>query len=165
MVRFTVEAYDGDFEAMNQDRITAQLFFTNNSGQDVFLRDIELPLARDDYIFEASTTVHEPGRYRLLVDDPVMNEKFEMSFEVLAVSRESARVIRDVALQRELANQSGGKSGELYQLPEILDSIKAAGTQEPAEMQLPLWNTWLVVILLLLLLHFEWLFRKLFNLR
>lgn len=165
LVRFTVEAYNADFEPLENELLSGQLYMVNEAGQETFLQDIVLPLTRDNHVFEATTMVYEPGRYRLLIDDPIANEKFELGFEVTSTSRENEQIIRNVGLQTQLASQTGGKKGELYELPEILRSIEAKDTEEPAEQQLPLWNTWLVLLILLLLMHTEWLARKLFNLR
>ena len=164
-MRFTVEAYNADFEPLENELLSGQLYMVNEAGQETFLQDIVLPLTRDNHVFEATTMVYEPGRYRLLIDDPIANDQFELGFEVTSTSRENEQIIRNVGLQTQLASQTGGKKGELYELPQILRSIEAKDTEEPAEQQLPLWNTWLVLLILLLLMHTEWLARKLFNLR
>ena len=112
-----------------------------------------------------STLENQKNEKRVAITPEIAKKYIELGFEVTSTSRENEQIIRNVGLQTQLASQTGGKKGELYQLPEILRSIEAKDTEEPAEQQLPLWNTWLVLLILLLLMHIEWLARKLFNLR
>ena len=103
--------------------------------------------------------------YRLLVTDPETNEEFELGFEVTTASRERLDVVRNTSLQKQLGDISGGQACELYELPEILGELEAQDIKQYTERQLPLWNTWLILMLVLIIMHTEWLARKLSNLR
>ncbi|MEC9093648.1 MAG: hypothetical protein VX776_05820, partial [Planctomycetota bacterium] len=69
------------------------------------------------------------------------------------------------SLQKQLGDVSGGRACELYELPEILNDLEAQDLKQYTERQLPLWNTWLILLLVLVIMHTEWLARKLSNLR
>ena len=127
--------------------------------------DLLIPLARDNVVFEASIPPLESGLYRLLVMDPETNEEFELGFEVTTASRERLDVVRNTSLQKQIGDVTGGQACELYELPEILNQLEAQDIKQYTERQLPLWNTWLILLLVLLVMHAEWLARKLSNLR
>ena len=129
------------------------------------LDEIRIPLARDNVVFETSIPPLEPGLYRLLVMDPETKEEFELGFEVTTASRERLDVVRNTSLQKQLGDISGGQACELYELPEILSELEAQDIKQYTERQLPLWNTWLILMLVLIIMHTEWLARKLSNLR
>jgi len=47
----------------------------------------------------------------------------------------------------------------------VLNQLEAQDLKQYTERQLPLWNTWFILLLVLLVMHTEWLARKLSNLR
>jgi len=116
-------------------------------------------------VFETSIAALEAGSYRLKILDPETDTEFEIGFEVAAVSRERLDVVRNTPLQQQLADVTGGQACELYELPELLDGLEAKPLEQYSHRQLPLWNTWLMLILVLTMMHTEWLVRKLSNLR
>ena len=124
-----------------------------------------IPLARDNVVFETSIPPLDSGQYRLLVMDPETNEEFELGFEVTTASRERLDVVRNTSLQQQIGDVTGGQACELYELPEVLNQLEAQDLKQYTERQLPLWNTWFILLLVLLVMHTEWLARKLSNLR
>ena len=163
-VTVTVEAYNSSYENLDVDGLEARLLRQTAAGSQP-LDDIRIPLARDNVVFETSIPPLEAGLYRLLVTDPETNEEFELGFEVTTASRERLDVVRNTSLQKQLGDISGGQACELYELPEILGELEAQDIKQYTERQLPLWNTWLILMLVLIIMHTEWLARKLSNLR
>lgn len=163
-VRISVEAYNSEFEALEADKLDGRLISIDENGQQVET-PITLPMSRDGIVFETSVPVYEAGQHRVMITDPVTLEETELTFDVapLAVERRNAR--RDHALQRALADQTGGKHYELHQIANLAKDIKAPERIETSERRFPLWNTWLFLSLALLLMLGEWLSRKLINLR
>lgn len=163
-VTVTVEAYNSNYENLDVDGLQARLLRQTAAGSQP-LDEIRIPLARDNVVFETSIPPLEPGLYRLLVMDPETKEEFELGFEVTTASRERLDVVRNTSLQKQLGDISGGQACELYELPEILSDLEAQDIKQYTERQLPLWNTWLILMLVLIIMHTEWLARKLSNLR
>ncbi|MFT5127486.1 MAG: hypothetical protein ACI8W8_001089 [Rhodothermales bacterium] len=163
-VRISVEAYDKEFEALGAESLEGRLVSTDENGQTV-TTPISLPMSRDGVVFETTVPVFETGQHRVMVNDPVTMQEFELTFDVapLAVERRNAR--RNEALQRALADQTGGKHYELQQIAALATDINVPERVETSERRFPLWNTWLFLILALLLMLGEWLSRKLINLR
>ncbi len=163
-VTVTVEAYNQNYENLDVDNLQARLLRQTAAGSQS-VDDIQIPLARDNVVFETSIPPLEPGLYRLLVMDPETNEEFELGFEVTTASRERLDVVRNTSLQKQLGDITGGQACELYELPEVLDQLETRDITQYTERQLPLWNTWFILLLVLIVMHTEWLARKLTNLR
>ncbi|MEC7565636.1 MAG: hypothetical protein VX738_08125 [Planctomycetota bacterium] len=163
-VTVTVEAYSKDYKELSAKSLSGRLLRqTGSSSQQI--DEISIPMARDNVVFETSIAALEAGSYRLMILDPETDTEFEIGFEVAAVSRERLDVVRNTPLQQQLADVTGGQACELYELPELLDGLEAKPLEQYSHRQLPLWNTWLMLILVLTMMHTEWLVRKLSNLR
>ena len=109
--------------------------------------------------------VFTTGDHRLRVKDPITDEWVETTFKVAPTTAERRSVVRDVALQRSLARYTGGKPYELHEIGDMAEAIKDSPVEEISRRRLPLWNTWLVLVLMLVLMLGEWLTRKLLNLK
>lgn len=162
-VRVIIEAYDGNFENLEQDKLIARLVSQDDGGESV-TSDVTIP-RRDRSFYEAIVPVYASGKHQLFVRDPVTNEEKEISFDVTPLSLERRNAVRNFQLQRDLAAATGGKTYELFDVNQLPNDIQAERISEFSELKFPLWNTWLVLILFLLLLLGEWFGRKLMNLR
>ena len=69
------------------------------------------------------------------------------------------------AMQRAMAEQTGGKPYELHEIGRLVDDIRDRPITQFSERRLPLWNTWLVLGVVLVVMLGEWLTRKLLNLQ
>ena len=165
MVRLSVEAYDEDFQPLDIDQLSARLITDPSDGEQSSTVDLSVPVARDQIVYELEVPVHVAGRHRMLVRDPITKEEVEVNFAVAQLAVEKRNAVRDVALQQALAAQTGGQSYELHELSRMVSDIKLTPIQHAREMRFPLWNTWLVLLLVLTLMLGEWLTRKLVNLQ
>ena len=163
-VTVTVEAYTKDFKELSVGSLRGRLLRQVGTGSQQ-VDEITIPIARDNVVFETSIAALEAGSYRLMVLDPETDAEFEIGFEVTTVSRERLDVVRNTPLQQQLADVTGGQACELFELPELLAGLEAKPLEQYNHRQLPLWNTWLILILVLGMMHTEWLVRKLSNLR
>ncbi len=123
------------------------------------------PQPRGSVIFETSMPVFTTGDHSLRVKDPITMEEVETTFKVAPTTAERRSVVRDVALQHALARYTGGKPYELHEIGDMAEAIKERPVEEISHRRLPLWNTWLVLVLTLVLMLGEWLTRKLLNLQ
>ena len=163
-VTVTVEAYSQDFKELAVDSLKGRLL-REVGGSSQQVDEINIPIARDNVVFETSIAALEAGSYRLMILDPETDTEFEIGFDVTTVSRERLDVVRNTPLQQQLADVTGGEACELFELPELLNGLEPQPLEQYSHRQLPLWNTWLMLILVLAMMHTEWLVRKLSNLR
>ncbi|HYW78985.1 MAG TPA: hypothetical protein VE890_05380, partial [Thermoguttaceae bacterium] len=162
-VTVTAEAYDRNFRPLSESRLTGRLLFTTNDGSEES-QPITIPSTGTAAVFETSVPVFTEGAHRLLVSDPVGGEEVEVSLNVSPLSVERRSAIRNVALQQSLASETSGRTYELNQLAKLTDDIAVDPIIETSRVYVPLWNTWLVVALVLVTLLGEWTIRKLADL-
>jgi hypothetical protein len=167
-VRVTVEAYSRSYEPLEltEGALSGKLIAQQTSGESKAAETIvSIPLSRDKVIYETSIPVFTSGLHRLMVKDPVTNDEVEATFQVSPTTAEGRSAVRDIAMQRALAENTGGKSYELHEVAALADDVRERSVEEYSNRRLPLWNTWLVLVLGLTLMLGEWLTRKLMNLQ
>ena len=115
--------------------------------------------------FESRFPVFAPGEHRVRVFDPVAERWVETTFPVAQLSVERLSAVRNVDLQRQLADaRPGGRSYELAEVDRLLEDLRLTPRTETQSVNMPLWNTWLAFVLVVSLLLGEWLLRKWVNL-
>jgi hypothetical protein len=165
-VLVTVEAYNEDFEPLSEEdvpekRLHAELIRPSKSS-DARLDSAALSISQvRPGVFEARVPVFEGGEYRLRVTDPVSKEPAEVHFNVASVSVERRSAVRNAALQENIAAETKGRSYELTSVQNILTDFDPKPKPETTVEIEPLWNSWLWFGLVVGLLMFEWLVRKL----
>ena len=163
-VRITVEAFNQNFEPLEDQKLNAKLIAADATQEDT-VSELSIPLSRDKVIFETTVPVYAAGPHRLLVRDPVTREEIEVNFKVAPVTAERRNAVRDYDLQMALANQTGGKFYELHEITSLGDDLRDPDVTEITVKRKPLWSTWLVLGAVLVLMMTEWIVRKLVNLR
>jgi hypothetical protein len=109
--------------------------------------------------------VYSAGPHRLLVRDPETDEDVAVQFKVAPVTVERQKAERNVKLQADLANATGGKAYELYELAKLPADLNKPSVEVTTERRFELWSTWLVLGLVLVLMLGEWFVRKLMNMK
>ncbi len=167
-VILTAEAYDANFEPLSDEKLAdrkllGELIAPERPGETMASTPILIPEAREG-VFETRIKVANGGNYRLRVKDPVTEEYQELNFRVASVSAERLHAVRNVALQEQIARETGGKSYDLANVSRLADEIKLETITDRSVKVFPLWDTWLVFGLIVALMLGEWLGRKLINL-
>jgi hypothetical protein len=167
-VTVTVEAYDSNFEPLGNDKLadrklTGQLLFPVRPGEKAEPQSIALGQLREG-VFEARIPVAQSGEHTVRVKDPITGEMSDVSFQVSNLSLERRSAARNVALQTEIAQVTGGAAYDLETADRLPDEIHAMPARETSIRVLSLWNTWLGFGLVVGLLIGEWAFRKMIHL-
>lgn len=167
-VLLTVEAYDRDFQplveaALPDRRLDAELIRpepdeTGRRLQTVAVRQLT------PGVFETRLPVATGGEYEIRVTDPIGEETSSVRFRVATVSAERRNPLRNSALQRSLAVETGGKAYELKDLGQFLDDFQPPRIEETQVQVIPIWSTWLTFAMVMGLMLTEWLWRKWVNL-
>jgi len=165
-VQLSVEAYDQNYEPLSDERLperslTAELVVPSAAGPQT--QKLLVPMLRKG-MFEARIPVYAVGQYSLRVKDPVTDKVDEQRFEVTGISAERREATRNIKLQEELAQATGGKSYDLTTVNRLPQEMKVAPVSEHHTRHISLWTTpgWFAVVVLLMLS--EWLIRKLIHL-
>jgi hypothetical protein len=167
-VTVTVEAYDSNFEPLADDKLadrklTGQMLLPVRAGEKAEPQRITLGQLREG-VFEARIPVGQGGEHTVRVKDPVTGDLADVSFQVANLSLERRSAARNVALQTEIAQTTGGAAYDLESAQRLPDEIHAVAQTETSIKVLSLWDTWLGFGLIVGLLIVEWLFRKLIHL-
>ncbi len=168
-----VEAYDQNYEPLNPAKLQpplAQLsgeLLLPGAGEtsDGGRMPLRLSPLREGE-FETEFEVQEPGEYVIRVLDPLSNEQVDAGFRVTNVSAERRSAVRDVALERQLAELRSprfgvaGRSYDLASVARLADEIFLPDEVESYPERIALWNTWAAFLLVILLMLGEWFLRK-----
>jgi hypothetical protein len=165
----TVEAYDADFKPMKQEdvpgrRLDAELVPPwSGRGEPPKVQPLSVAQLREG-IFEARIPVFAAGQYRVRVKDPITKEYTETSFKVESLSVERQQAVRQVVLQKMIAETTGGRAADLADAASLVDQIDLPTKTETSIEVISLWDTWLAFGCVVLLMLGEWLGRKWVNL-
>lgn len=171
-VLLTVEAYDADFRPLQEEdlpdgRLQGELVLPIEAAAGGAVDDAQ-PLGISQVrqgLFETRLPVFAGGEYRVRVTDPVTGKPVQTTFKVASVALERHSVVRNVALQRQLADAvAGGKTFDLTTVASLPDQIKLTPKTETSTEIITLWHTWLAFGCVVGLLLGEWLLRKWVNL-
>ena len=161
----TVDAYDEDFGALKQDKVTdgqltAEITIPGSGDEPSKVDTISIPFARDG-VFETRFPVFQEGEYQVRVRDPVNDQYTEPRvFRVVSQSAERTNAQRDFQLERDLARETSGRRYDITEAANLAETIVVPELKETTVRVFPLWNTWLCFGLVLLLMLTEWAGRK-----
>ena len=167
MVTVSIQAYDQNYEPLSDGPLSdsvlrAELLLPTATGPPAG-RQLAVPLLRPG-IFETQFQVYLPGKYQLRIRDPVTSEMTELTFEVQQTSAERRGAVRDVRLQTELAQQTGGQSYTLDRTANLVSDMALQPRQLAVTRQRALWTTPMWFLCAVSLMLGEWLTRKLLKL-
>jgi hypothetical protein len=166
-VILSIEAYNKDFEPLEEKDLPegglVAHHITPQGGTEGSTRMLVTSLREG--VFETELQVFAGGEHTLNVKDPVTGEVSKVQFQVASMSAERRSGKRNRILEGRLASSTGGRNYEFHTVSKLVDEIKPVPRKEVTLKVLPLWNTWPVFILIVILMLGEWLFRKLVNLQ
>jgi uncharacterized membrane protein len=105
----------------------------------------------------------EEGEYQIAIDaagPPSANRESLAAFTAAAPHLELGDPSRNQDLLRALAELSGGVTLELDQLGRLPALIQSRERQDPVRFDVPLWDSWLALLLVVAIPCVEWLLRK-----
>lgn len=167
-VTLTVEVYDDNFEPLDQQdlprgTLNAQVTVAGPAGAGEQVRELALSMLRRG-VFEATIPAYTSGQYRVRVQDPVGQGASEVHFDVSRLSAERRSGIRNLQLQQQLAQDTGGKSYDLATVARLPDDLRLQPVTERYTRSYPLWATPLWFLALVGLMLGEWFSRKMIRL-
>ncbi len=167
-VPITVEAYNRNFQPLDDSDLggrplKAEVVLRDAEASSENGREVSLASLRPG-VFTAEFPPATVGEYLVRVVDPVTHQTAETHFDVSALSLERRSAVRNAALQRLLADETGGRAYDLTDVSRLPDDFSPPRRMEKTVEIFPLWNNWLCFTLVISLMMVEWLGRKLVNL-
>lgn len=167
-VVITVEAYDEDFQPLNDAKLSDHQLrgeWVRPVPDDQGDRSETLAISQlRPGVFETRVSVQDDGEHRLRVTDPVTQSPVEIAVSVADLSIERRNPVRNVSLQESLATETGGRSYDLTTVQNFLKDFQPPRPRETTVEIIPLWNTWLTFVVVIGMMIAEWGLRKVVNL-
>lgn len=157
-VKVTIEAKSDTYQPLVAENYVLKIVRANEPPTDLVLRPIDG--APGEY--EGSYRPSKTGFYRILPTDPEL--KVDARFQVIAAAIEKEGPV-DLSELGAIAEAEGGR---LLTTPSELlaavEKIPSRTTTELFKTPHAMWDSWLTVALILVLLSLEWILRKRWNL-
>ncbi|MHC4547998.1 MAG: hypothetical protein ACYTEZ_04405 [Planctomycetota bacterium] len=163
-VRIAAEVYDERFEPLEAEAVAVLLKGPGGLEEEVALLPIEgkpghfggsfAPPAVGDYELRPAAEEYRPKR------GP---DAAAATFRAEEPHREMGDVRADRGLMKDLAGRTRGLATKLHELLRVADPKLIPPASERVVTQgrpIPLWDTWTTIIVMLVLLCAEWIFRK-----
>lgn len=116
-------------------------------------------------VYRATWRPRDAGRFRLAVADPALDERsLHASVEVLSPDDEMRQTLPDHERLAALAEQTGGAVVPIDDLARLQELVPNRARKTPDDQREPLWNSYVALGVVLLLLTTEWIGRKLVRL-
>jgi hypothetical protein len=104
------------------------------------------------------------GRYRIEAGEDDLERANSIEFQVADFSPEMANTDAQIKLLQRMAKLSGGQCLRLAEAGKLAAAIDPAPSEITVQRQIPLWDNWLVAILLIGLMGLEWITRRRYDL-
>lgn len=161
-VRVSIEAYNENYEPLEFGAGSAQglkgeLISPGEGG--TVSESFAIPQIASG-LFETQLPVSAIGAHAVRVQDPVTGKATEQRFEVIGVSIERRRSVRDQRLQEALAEATGGRTYDLTTVGQLPRDLRIAPVEQRLTRRLALWSTPLWFGMVVVLLLGEWATRK-----
>jgi len=154
---------DDHFEPVTQSGFDVVVSAMDGSGgepQRVTLRpDVENP-----GLYEGYFSPPRPGRYRMEANSADRSLSNTTEFQVADIKPEMANTDMQIERLRRIADLSGGQCLSILQLQELSSLVNRKPHTTTVRTELPLWDNALVACLLVLLMGFEWIVRRRYDL-
>lgn len=167
-VLLTIEAFDANFEPLAEDDLPDRVLTAEWMGPAAAdgrqpEQTLKVPQSREG-VFETSFAPLTSGEHRLSVVDPVTGDRADVLFQVASVSVERRSAVRNSSLADELAQSTGGRSYDLTTVGTFVDDFQPRLPVEKSVRVISLWDTWLSFVVVVFLMLWEWMIRKLVHL-
>jgi len=154
-----------DFSPLASSNVSVNVY----RGTELVLRRAMLPSGDSSGLYTADLGELPSGSYRLELDAPDVKELLagegvevvstEFSVDPSAPA-EQVELSADRGLLSHLAAVSGGKTVDPWQATNVLDALGDGVLETHQNRQTTLWDTWSLLVTIVLLISAEWLVRK-----
>ncbi|MFT4548276.1 MAG: hypothetical protein ACI8XO_001914 [Verrucomicrobiales bacterium] len=156
---------DDAFDPVNQPGFEVAVSMVDDSGaglepQQVTLRpDLAIP-----GLYEGYFSPPRPGRYRLESNAADLELSNTTEFQVAAINPEMANTDAQLEPLRRIADLSGGETLSAVRIGELASLLNREPHTTTIPTDRPLWDNWWVALPLVVLLGFEWIVRRRYDL-
>jgi hypothetical protein len=157
-VQLYAHVLDKHYEPVMQGGFEVMVLPDEQGGlpQRVLLR----PDAAQAGIYEGHFSPQRPGRYRVEANSGDANLSNTAEFQVSDVEPELLNTDMQLDGLRRIAEMTGGQCLELRRIGELATLLHREPAKTTYTAEVPLWDAWLVMALLIVLMGAEWIARR-----
>lgn len=111
-------------------------------------------------LYEGFFTPSLAGRYRVEANEDDQEVSNTTEFQVAEVKQELTRTDADIEHLKRIASLTGGASLGIRDLSKLPSLLKSSPVETTVRSERPLWDNWIVVLMLVALLGTEWILRR-----
>ena len=111
-------------------------------------------------LYEGFFTPSVAGRYRVEANEDDQEVSNTTEFQVADVKQELSRTDADIDQMKRIASLTGGASLGIRDLSQLPALLKSSPVETTVRSERPLWDNWIVVLILVALLGTEWILRR-----
>jgi hypothetical protein len=154
---------DDDYEPVTQsgfDVTVSMLDAAPAEPQRVTLR----PDMSNPGLYEGYFSPQRPGRYRMEANSADMELSNTTEFQVADIKPEMENTDLQIEGLKRIAELSGGKCLGISEFKELSSLLDRQPHTTTVQVERPLWDNWLVISLLVVLMGTEWILRRRYDL-
>ncbi|QTN33646.1 hypothetical protein HZ994_15455 [Akkermansiaceae bacterium] len=156
--RLYAHVLDEDFEPVIQPSFEIAVTGVDGNAQQ---QSVSLqPDRTTPGLYEGYFTPAAAGRYRVEAneDDKAVSNSTE--FQVADVKQELAKTDADLDQMKRISTLTGGAMLGIRELSKLPSLLKTAPSETSVRSERPLWDHWIIVLMLVTLLGAEWIMRR-----
>lgn len=160
--RLYAHVLDDEFEPVIQPSFEITV---NGVGDNALKERVSLQADRTTPgLYEGYFTAAIPGRYRLEANEDDREVSNTTEFQVAEVKQELTDTDADLDHMKRIATLTGGSSLGVRELSTLPTLLKNSSVETTVRSERPIWDHWLVILLLVALLGTEWIMRRKYDL-
>jgi hypothetical protein len=111
-------------------------------------------------LYEGFFTPSVAGRYRVEANEDDKEVSNTTEFQVADVKQELNRTDADIDHMKRIASLTGGANLGIRDLAKLPSLLKSSPVETTVRSERPLWDNWIIVLVLVALLGTEWILRR-----
>jgi hypothetical protein len=164
-VQLYANVLDDAFDPVNQPGFEVAVSFVDDSGGSTEPQQVTLrPDLATPGLYEGYFSPQRPGRYRLESNAADLELSNTTEFQVADINPEMANTDAQIEPLRRIAELSGGEPLSAVRIGELASLLSREPHTTTIRTDRPLWDNWWFALPLVLLLGFEWIVRRRYDL-
>jgi hypothetical protein len=156
--RLYAHVLDEDYEPVVQPSFEISV---NGVGGNALKERVSLqPDRTTPGLYEGYFTATLPGRYRLEANEDDQEVSNTTEFQVAEVKQELTDTDADLDNMTRIASLTGGATLGIRELSTLPSLLKSSSIETTVRSERPLWDNWIIVLVLVALLGTEWIMRR-----
>ncbi len=159
-IKINLIAYKNNYTPLSVRKVTAKLYIKKKNFYK-FVKDIELNRNNISAgLYESQMDLNNYGDYKISADVRELKKTANTYFIIKKPFKELYNLSANINGLKRLSTITGGKYIDLNEIGELKNYLHFKPIKKHVKIKLLLWDNWIILLLLIGLLSFEWWLRK-----